>query len=217
MNRGSKTRIGVLAAILSTFVVMQAKAAIVSFQNPPGAGHYDWAPPAGTSQGVSHWMDIAQPASAQPGDPFVESSFRQDNFSDLASKIGGGGSVIVSEIQVGNNHPSLALASAFGEMIPAEAPLPPNHGWAINPFTDHPSLGSNFVDGEQAYLGVRFDLGSGWQYGWIGVVKNGIALDAFAWGYETEPGVPIAAGIPEPTTLALFALAAGSLVIRRKR
>jgi hypothetical protein len=64
-------------------------------------------------------------------------------------------------------------------------------------------------------MGVRFNDVDGYHYGWISVVRNGLDLDAFAWGYETEPGVPIIAGIPAPGTLA--ALAFGAVVTRRAR
>jgi hypothetical protein len=69
-------------------------------------------------------------------------------------------------------------------------------------------------------MGVRFIDMDGYHYGWISVVRHGndflqLDFDAFAWGYETEPGVPIIAGIPAPGTLA--ALAFGAVVTRRKR
>jgi hypothetical protein len=76
-------------------------------------------------------------------------------------------------------------------------------------------LSSNFPSGVARYMGVRFNDVDGYHYGWISVVRNGLDLDAFAWGYETEPGVPIIAGIPAPGTLA--ALAFGAVVTRRAR
>jgi hypothetical protein len=42
-----------------------------------------------------------------------------------------------------------------------------------------------------------------------------VSFSAFAWAYETEPGVPIVAGILAPGTLA--ALAFGAVVTRRGR
>jgi hypothetical protein len=60
---------------------------------------------------------------------------------------------------------------------------------------ENPSI---LPEGVETYLGVSFDLGAGTQYGWIGVVRNAAMLDAFAWGYETDPGVPIAAGAWPP-------------------
>ena len=70
---------------------------------------------------------------------------------------------------------------------------------------------------QATYLGVRFDPGDGNHYGWIGVEFDGAELEAFAWGYETDPGVPIAAGTPEPGSLALLAFGAGALLRRKRR
>lgn len=47
--------------------------------------------------------------------------------------------------------------------------------------------------------------------------QNTVELDAFAWGYETDPDVPIAAGIPEPGTLAALALGAAAALAGRRR
>jgi hypothetical protein len=84
------------------------------------------------------------------------------------------------------------------------------------------ALGSNFPSGVARYMGVRFIDLDGYHFGWIGLVRGpdsypafDLNLNAFAWGYETEPGVPIIAGIPAPGTLA--ALAFGAVVTRRGR
>ncbi|KKK52571.1 hypothetical protein LCGC14_3103570, partial [marine sediment metagenome] len=56
-------------------------------------------------------------------------------------------------------------------------------------------------EGEETYLAVQFidESDVDWHAGWIGVVRTaGGDIDAFAWGYETEPGVPIAAGAMGP-------------------
>ena len=55
-------------------------------------------------------------------------------------------------------------------------------------------VNSMIPEGQAAYLGVKFDVGIGTQYGWIGVVRTGMELEAFAWGFERNVGVPIAAG-----------------------
>lgn len=212
MNR-SKT-IGALAVAVLTFAATHANASVVVHQNPPGPGHFDWTPGINQNGPNANWLDITLPASSQPGTASGLSSFGQEDFSGQASKILG--VFAQTEIQIGN-HPSLVWPSAFGELIPAN-PAPPDHGWSENPFIDvPPAFGTNFADGQEAYVGVRFDVGAGFQHGWIGVVKNGLHLDAFAWGYETEPGVPIPAGVPEPTTLALVALGAGPLLLRTRR
>jgi hypothetical protein len=79
----------------------------------------------------------------------------------------------------------------------------------------------NFLQG---YLGVRFGDNVDWNYGWIDARWNPTAqrFDAYAWGYETELNTDIEAGaegsaIPEPGTLAMFAIGAAALTVARRR
>lgn len=73
-------------------------------------------------------------------------------------------------------------------------------------------------EGVETYLGVSITLDSNVHYGWVGVVRSGAFLDVFAWGYETEAGVGIPAGIPSPAALGALAFgAAGGLIRRPKR
>lgn len=204
-------RFGVpVAIILLAIATAHASAGIVAFQNPAGPGHFDWFPASGEFLN----LDITLPANAQPGVNNGTSSFRHTNVDVLGQIEGVPG---ITEVQGGGIHPALLLGTNFGEPVPPVA-LPANFNWNNSSAISHPALGSNLVDGQQAYLGVRFDLGSGWQYGWIGVVKNGIGLDAFAWAYETDPGMEIAAGVvPEPGSLALLAFVAVGVAGRRRR
>ena len=59
-----------------------------------------------------------------------------------------------------------------------------------------------------SYIGVRITLDDGVHYGWI---RGG------SWGYETSAGVPIAAGVPEPSSIALLALGAVPLLRRNRK
>jgi hypothetical protein len=75
-----------------------------------------------------------------------------------------------------------------------------------------------------AYIGVRFTSGGLDYLGWAQLslsVPNGTLID---WAYENTPETTIAAGdvggaaVPEPSSLALFAMgAAGILALRRRR
>lgn len=84
---------------------------------------------------------------------------------------------------------------------------------------------SPLTAGIPAYLGLRVDLGygDGFRYGWMGVVwdpdsPQGVGfLDAFAWGYETEAGAPIGAGVPAPSGIALLALGAAGALSHKRR
>lgn len=69
------------------------------------------------------------------------------------------------------------------------------------------------------YLPVRFVDGEDGHYGWIaGEWRGEEGAHALAWGYETTPNTPIAAGaVPVPGTLAALAFGAVSLGRRPKR
>jgi len=120
--------------------------------------------------------------------------------------------------------------SGPGGIIPSPGAVWADNGsytyWSMgkirNPVTDETLLPP---PGAPGYIGVKIpdlDGGAGFHYGWIGVIRNGGApgaegLQAFAWGYETDIGVPINAGAPEPGTLALLAFGAGAAATRRRK
>lgn len=80
----------------------------------------------------------------------------------------------------------------------------------------------------QGFMGVLLSSGS---FGWLELAINGNGFgDLVAWGYETESGVPIAAGavqtfvaseaaptVPLPASGMLLAGAVGGLVLRTRR
>ncbi|MDF1869931.1 MAG: hypothetical protein P1U30_06030 [Phycisphaerales bacterium] len=69
---------------------------------------------------------------------------------------------------------------------------------------------------EDVYLGVRLELEGLTHYGWIGVNRSGAYVDVFAWGYETEAGVAVGAGVPAPGALGVLAVGAVG-ALKRKR
>jgi len=116
----------------------------------------------------------------------------------------------------------LALGLSAGQTVPDSAGV-----WEFNYYSSFQAnvrdvnTGASLIpEGVPAYLSVRIgDLagGPGFHYGWVGVVRTAALLDAFAWGYETQVGVPVAAGAPEPGSLAMLAFGAAALAGGRKR
>lgn len=89
-----------------------------------------------------------------------------------------------------------------------------------------PSNGPNFLGlaGQTRYVGVRMGLNgsSQFNYGWIGVEITNEADatgNVVGWGYETTPGVAVAAGVPEPGTMVMAAMGgvflAGGMLSRK--
>ncbi len=80
---------------------------------------------------------------------------------------------------------------------------------------------SHWYGARSGYMAHRFLLPDGYHYGWIALdIVDGRprAIEATAWGYETEPGVAIEAGaVPASAPLATLALGALAGMTRRKR
>jgi hypothetical protein len=79
-----------------------------------------------------------------------------------------------------------------------------------------------FTGLESAYLGLQFQQAGQTYYGWVRLGapftgQNGGWL--YDYAYETTPDTPISAGagVPEPTSISLFALAAALATISRSK
>lgn len=85
-----------------------------------------------------------------------------------------------------------------------------------------PQFGGPFVD-TRGFLAFAFDRPAGRHAGWADLAMIiDETLEAYTvlhgYGYETEPGQPIAAGaVPEPPSLVLLAAGAAGLATLRKR
>ncbi len=200
---------GLLAAAAAIAGGTQAYASVIIFENPAGPGHFEWF---GGTEADPIILDITLDASSQ-----AQSGYGNGRFGQRNNIINNTGSVTTAspsfgQMQVGG------LYNFFLLGVNSFALIPSGLYWSHYGITFYPGFGpeSELPENQATYLGVRF---TGGHYGWIGVVRTGFELDAFAWGYETEPGVPIAAGIPAPGTLALLAFGAvgGALGRGRKR
>ena len=201
-----------LAAAATIAAGTAAYAAPVRFDNPAHSdpGHYHW----GELAPIQGFLSILDPFDQQPvPDPGGPGTFGH-NLNPPGSGVGTGAAN--TNIQKGGFYDAFILSVGPGDVIPSGG----GYSWAEYGIAYYPGLpngGSEIPELTSAYLGVRFDIGGGYQYGWIGVNRIGFELEAFAWGYETTPGVSIPAGaVPEPGTLAMLALGAGAL-LRRKR
>lgn len=78
-------------------------------------------------------------------------------------------------------------------------------------------------NGVPSYIGFKIDIDNNSTFdgfGWIEVIVNDGGsfpdITVTRWAYTTD-GSPIAAGVPEPGSLALLAAGAGALAFRRKK
>jgi hypothetical protein len=224
-----------LAAGAAIAAGTQAYAAPIRFENPPPgeANHFEWA------TGYEYWKSlyINLPAEQQGNQnyPGYYGGFQRGprSFNRTAEWFYYGwhpGFVSAgwfweglpnADIQTDTGSYGFAWGLAAGQNIPDPAALwdHTSYGGSMGKVRD-PATGASLIpEGVPAYLGVRISNlagGAGWHYGWIGVIRTAGDLQAFAWGYETELGTPIAAGIPEPGTLAMLALGAVLVAGRRR-
>ena len=206
-GRRGKHAAQALAAGAAIAAGTQAYADPVRWDNPGlgEPGHFDWAVP-----GAATGLDVRQGPAAQPAGGSAPSVFEQyvddaGDFGVLFAPTGGG-------VEVGG-YLDLFLSPVYpaGHMTMM---IPSGAAWNEHGYISYPYLGSLLPEGARVYLGLNFALEDGTHFGWISVARNSVELEAYAWGYETEPWVGISG--PEPGTLLMLAVGA-AVVGRRKR
>lgn len=173
------------------------------FDNPQhdAPGHFHWPP-----SGSSNWLNFFVGADGQPGVAGNPTTLRHRINRTLGfGSIDGSQSGIQVEALSGLLH---GLDS--NEMIPSGA------DWISNGTIFSNESGTDLPEGVVQYIGFRFNLGTGFQYGWVEGIRTGFEFDATAWGYETEIGVAVPAGAPEPGSLVMLAFGGIALLARRR-
>ncbi|MHC4767252.1 MAG: hypothetical protein ACYTEI_00915 [Planctomycetota bacterium] len=217
LNETTKVRpldLLVAAAMIATGT--QAYGEVIIFTNPPEGepGHFDWP----------GWLDITRPSTEQDGlagpssvGHVYDVSYDGD-WEVLHNLTSGGASVAAS---TGFQFLTFTLPIGAGQQIGGDGldfSSESNHAAAWIIYDPYYYFVESFFSGmASSYMAVRFSDVDGYHYGWIKAARHygWIDFDVFAWAYETEPDVPIIAGIPAPGTLA--ALAFGAVVTRRGR
>jgi len=205
-GRRAKRAAQALAAAAAIAAGTQVYADPIRYDNPPVGqpDHFDWA-----TVGVYTGLDIMQGAGSQPAggnDPSVFEQYVDDggDFGIVFAPTGGG-------VEVGG-YWELFLSPVYPAghmtmMIPSGAP------WGDHGYISYPDFGSLLPEGARVYLGLTFALEDGPHFGWINVARDNVELEAYAWGYETEPWVGISG--PEPGTLSILAFGAALVGSRR--
>ncbi len=225
-KRTTRSAAELVTAAVTLAAGTQAYGDVVRFDNPAEGdpGHFAWTFSA--DETALSWLDITRPSTDQDGlvspmsvGQLYGAGFAPDNFTE-------GGASVLHLLEFDFLTTSVVAGTIIDEY------LPPGDGdartaWSNDtPYNAYHSYYYLFVGASTdinsgEYLAVRFEAADGMHYGWIGVTTTYVdyvyELSAFAWGYETDPMTPIAAGaVPAPGTLAALAFGAVALG-RRKR
>jgi hypothetical protein len=111
-----------------------------------------------------------------------------------------------------------ALEPIIGNLFSTEVTYMPVEGfvpngnelWEASAFIYSLEYGSLLPEGVETHIGLRFDPVDGIRYGWVRVIRDGLDLDATAWGYETDP-------IPEPGSVVLIGVGAALFAVGGKK
>ncbi len=215
------TRTHLLGASLSLAMGAAASGVPLRFENPEGPDRVDWE---------NFFVDITKPASEQPGTLSssvinnVDLDHSDPHTGDIiTSGIGATGTVrLVGEsflltplefgdlIGSGGVTPNMGGGLLFETVVTAEGEVATSFSFPLGRWYIGASFGESIVDETQRHAAwIFFDFFEG---------PDGIPdVELLAWGYETEPGVPVAAGAPAPGAAAPFVIAGAAALRRRRR
>jgi hypothetical protein len=208
-----------------------AYAAAVRYENPTGADHFPW----GSFTGLG--LDLRVDATSQPGfvagEPGFNAGYTSYSVGGGAGAYGGAFSSVFGRYgaEFLTQDGQFAAGLGAGQTIGPAGTFSDLAGLSTQYYNTYTSEYTGFqtsVAPGSAYLGVRFFVdttarGLQAHYGWIGIELDLVNVpenygfadlrvmaitNTFAWGWETEPGVPIAAGAPAPGTLGALAFGA---------
>lgn len=193
-----------LAAAAAIAAGTQAYAVPVRFENTTGFG---W---------TFDVLDITRPSDQQLGSFVAGRTLYQAYFGDYYGGFGygsfgyrttylsGSGGAIWSEGFSDNYAAPLAAGTMVGPGL-AGGQFSSGcvfefefEGYNVDPYEPFSGNRGMLPEGVQTYLGARILIGANVHYGWVGVVRSGAYVDPFAWGFESEPNTPIAAGADGP-------------------
>lgn len=182
---------------------------VVRYDNlPPGSGYFDW--PFAV-------LDITLPAEDQPGTLGAPTTSYQNYFGDFYPTFSyqhtyqsGGGMRIFSQgfndryaapLDAGTmigpdlaNDGTFTAAATFEFAFTACDIYYVGYPCYCYYYDCEDGTRGLIPEGVETYLGVRFTQTGGDRFGWVKIIRQGAYVEALAWGFETEPGVPIAAG-----------------------
>lgn len=211
-------RIIATAVLCAASFPAAAHAEIIHFTNPaPGQpGHYGWR--WESTAGWQSWLDVTRAPTSQ------SNVLNGDSVGQLVVTFATGANITSSwpgipaadvAIDPENYAQPLTLALHEGATLGGHAYQSQAHHFNPAMCPGEPEPMSLFPEGERRFIGVRT---SSFRYGWIEVLRTGESLTAFAWAYETQPGVLILAGqVPAPAAAALLGVASTLHLFRRRR
>jgi hypothetical protein len=161
-----------------------------------------------------NWSGFSKKAStnlANPGWTYFKRAIH------IAPKAAGAGAFAsVAPVSIATNLPMGFVIGSGGRFSATKLGSIRHMNTVVNPPGGRNSSGTWFgeffsVFGPPGYIGVKFNVGDQTDYGWIdfGESADGSVGTIYGWAYD-DSGGPMAAGapIPEPTSLAVWALGA---------